>query len=200
MSDDSLITSNNTRVRLQVVAVNGNILIDGYGSDEFSVDIEDNAMSEMSREEIQAHLSANKAEVASIASEMRREMAEWREQNNNQLSQLTIAINGLSSKVDGKLDSVDGDIKSINGKFEGIQGQITGINTAISGIQSGISTRLAIFGVIIAVVVAIPSLISALKEPAPVNQNPQGQPPIVIQVPQQPAPSATPPSESNLKN
>ncbi|HBC7422523.1 TPA: hypothetical protein KEY88_005296 [Serratia marcescens] len=131
----------------------------------------------ISREELDAKLLQNKAEINAVASEVRRDMAEWREQNSNQISQLTVAINALSAKVDGKFEG-------IQGQFEGIQGQIAGLNTAINGIQSGISTRLAIFGVIIAVVVAIPSLISAYKDnPAP---QPQSQQPIIIQVPQQP--------------
>lgn len=144
------------------------------------------SMQEFSKEELNATLGQHKAEINAIASEMRREMAEWREQSNAQLSQLTISINALSSKLDGKMDSVDGDIKAIAGKFEGFNGQMTGINTAISGIQSGISTRLAVFGVIIAVIVAIPGLVSALKDTSsPVQTTSQ---PIVIQVPQQPAP------------
>ncbi|VEB97365.1 Baculovirus polyhedron envelope protein, PEP, C terminus [Cedecea lapagei] len=146
-------------------------------------------MSDITRSELDALLKANKAEVDAIASGIRREMSEWREQNNAQISQLTIAINSLSAKVDGKMDSVEGDVKSLSGKFEGIQGQITGINTAISGIQSGMSTKLAIFGVIIAVIVAIPSLMSSFKDPVPVNQQSQTQPPIIIQVPQLEAPS-----------
>lgn len=101
-------------------------------------------MSSVSREEIQALLAANKAEMESIASSIRVEMALSRENTNVQLASLNSAINSISSKIEGKMDSVDGDVKAINGRFEGIQGQITGINTAISGIQSGISTRLAI--------------------------------------------------------
>ena len=155
-------------------------------------------MSNVTRDEIQALLKANKAEVDAVSSEMRREMAEWREQNSNQLNQIANAINALSSKVDGKMSNVDGEVKAINGRFEGLQGQISGINTAISGMQSGISTRLAFFGVIIAVVVAIPSLVSSLREsPAPQQQVAQ---PIVIQVPQQPLAQQPPPVQQPSKN
>jgi len=158
----------------------------------------DFSMSTPSRDEINALLQANKAEVNAISAEMRREMSEWREHNSSQLNQIANAINALSSKVDGKMNSVDGEVKAINGRFEGLQGQITGINTAISGMQSGISTRLALFGIIIAVVVAIPSLVSSLRE----SPNPQQQvtQPIVIQVPQQPLtqqpPAVQPPSKN----
>ena len=140
----------------------------------------------MTADELDAKLGQNKAEVSAIASDMRREMAEWREKNNAQLAELTIAINALSSKVDGKMDSIDGDIKSINGKFEGLQGQINGINTAISGIQSGITTKLALFGAFITLVVALPGLMALFKDsPPPQNSSPQ---PIIIQVPQQQLP------------
>ena len=150
---------------------------------------EDNSMPDFSREELNATLGQHKAELNAIASEMRREMAEWREQNNIQLSQLTIAINSLSSKIDGKMDRVDGEIKAIdgkiegiNGKFEGVQNQISGINTAISGIQSGISSRLAIFGIIIAVLVSLPGLISAFRD-TPQSTQGSSTPPVIIQIP-----------------
>ncbi|MEJ5067914.1 hypothetical protein WH292_08510 [Enterobacter sp. MYb186] len=140
----------------------------------------------MTADELDAKLCQSKAEVSAIASEMRREMAEWREKNNSQLAELTIAINSLSAKVDGKMDSIDGDVKSINGKFEGFQGQINGINTAISGIQSGITTKLALFGAFITLVVALPGLMALFKNsPPPQNSSP---PPIIIQVPQQQLP------------
>lgn len=137
-------------------------------------------MSQISREELDAKLALNKAEAVTVAEELKREMAQWREQNTSQLAQLTIAINALSAKVDGKMDSVDGDIKAITGNFTGLHGQISGINTAIGGIQSGISTRLAIFGIVIAFLVAIPGVISALNKDtsAPTTQ------PIIIQMPQ----------------
>ena len=143
----------------------------------------------ISREELEARLAANKAEMESIASSIRAEMALNRENTNIQFAALNSTLNTLSAKIDGKMDSVDGEIKAIdgkiegiNGKFEGIQNQIGGINTAISGIQSGISSRLAIFGIIIAVLVAVPGLISTFKDS---SQPAQVQPaaPIIIQVP-----------------
>ncbi|MDY4387860.1 hypothetical protein [Pectobacterium aroidearum] len=165
-------------------------------------------MTGIGRDEIQAHLKASNAEanaavsqvnaavsqVNAVASEVRREMAEWREKNNAELSQLTISINGLSSKIDGKIDSIDG-------KIQGIQGQVSGINTAISGVQSGISTKLALLGAFITVIVAIPGLLSSTKEPAP--QQPQ---PIIIQTqqpqqqvpPRQPVPEQEPVSDKPI--
>lgn len=159
----------------------------------------------ISREELEARLAANKAEVESIASSIRTEMALNRENTNTQFASLNATLSILSAKLDGKMDSVDGEIKAIdgkiegiNGKFEGIQNQISGINTAISGIQSGISSKLAIFGIIIAVLVAAPGLISAFKDSSQTAQV-QPAPPIIIQVPQASpqvveAPSTTPPT------
>ncbi|WP_227135725.1 hypothetical protein [Kosakonia radicincitans] len=145
--------------------------------------LSENDTMSISREELDAKLERNKAEAEAIAAEMRREMASWREQNNAQLAQITISINAISSKLDGKMDSVDGDVKAIAGKFEGFQGQVSGINTAINGIQSGISTRLAIFGAILAVIVALPGILSAFKDSPPSNS--QTSLPIIIQVPSQ---------------
>lgn len=150
-------------------------------------------MNDFSKDELHAHLKTNKAEVEAVAASMRREMAEWREQQNLQISQLTTAISTLSSKIDGKMDSIDGVVKSFDGKLEGIQGRIDGmgsaiggINTAISGIQSGLSTKLTVFGIIITVLIALVGFGAAFygkSSDAVQTQNPA---PIVIQIPQQP--------------
>lgn len=137
----------------------------------------------ISREELDAKLSANKAEIESIASSIRADMALARENTNVQLANLSSSISSLSSKIDGKMDSVDGEMKAITGKFDGIQGQVSGLSTAIGGIQSGISTRLAIFSVIIAVIVALPGIISSFKD-SPISSN-QNQQPLIIQIPAQ---------------
>ncbi|EAW1193055.1 hypothetical protein NL87_18315 [Salmonella enterica] len=157
-------------------------------------------VTDFNRHELEARLNANKAEVSAIVSEMRREMAEWREHNSNQISQISTSINNISAKVDGKMDRIDGAINAINGKFdgvngrfEGIQGQITGINTAISGIQSGMSTKLSIFGVIITAIVALFGFAGMKSEPQIPSSPPQ---PIIIQVPQASPPSVTKPTEN----
>lgn len=163
-------------------------------------------MSTMSREEIQALLAANKAEVSVVASELRRDMAEWREQNSNQLNQLTTLINGLSSKVDGKVDAIaskvdgvmvgiDGRLDGVQGRMDGIQGQMDGINTAISGlntaingVQSGLSTKLTIFGILITVVIALVGFGIAAASGSGEHSS---QPPVIIQEPT-PTPTAPP--------
>ncbi|MDH8185071.1 hypothetical protein QIG30_28120, partial [Klebsiella pneumoniae] len=73
----------------------------------------------ISREELEARLSANKAEMESIASSIRADMALARENTNVQFANLSSAINSISSKIDGKMDSVDGEMKAITGKFDG---------------------------------------------------------------------------------
>ena len=65
----------------------------------------------ISREELEARLSANKAEMESIASSIRADMALARENTNVQFANLSSAINSISSKIDGKMDSVDGEMK-----------------------------------------------------------------------------------------
>lgn len=111
------------------------------------------------REELEAKLAQNKAEVQAIASGMREEMAVWRESQNAQMAQISVTLASMSAKMEAKFDVIDAKIdsvdKSMNGRIDGVNTAITGINTAISGIQSGISTKLTIFGVIMAVLLAI---------------------------------------------
>ena len=159
----------------------------------------ENDIMSLTREELDAKLDKNKAEIEAVAAKMQRDMAEWREHQNFQMSQLNSSISAISSKIDGKLDSVDGDIKAINGTFSGLQGQMTGINTAITGIQSGISTRLAIFGVVIALIVAIPGVISSVNSFKSTPSTPSSQP-IVIQIPQPPISSAPAPAPAPAPN
>ncbi|EHY2718998.1 TPA: hypothetical protein L3E87_003562, partial [Escherichia coli] len=70
----------------------------------------------ISREELDARLAANKAEMESIASSIRADMALSRESVNVQFASLNAAISSLSSKIDGKMDSAAGDLKAINGR------------------------------------------------------------------------------------
>lgn len=57
-------------------------------------------MSELTRSELQSHLDANKAEVNAIASSMKKDMAEWREQMRSDLRDVTEAINKQNSTLD----------------------------------------------------------------------------------------------------
>ncbi|WP_275379371.1 hypothetical protein [Xenorhabdus bovienii] len=162
---------------------NGNI---SYIDAKFKPREEDH-MSDFTKTELEALLRANKAEVDVVAATVKKDMAEWREQQNTQMANLNATMQAMSSKIDGKMDSVDG-------KLEGMQGKIDGINTAISGIQSGISTRLTIFSVVIAVMLAITGWwLSSKSTPAPQQQ----AQPTVIYVQQPSIPLSSLPQPAN---
>ncbi|WP_307744431.1 hypothetical protein [uncultured Pantoea sp.] len=146
-----------------------------------------NAMSHMTREELQAHLDKNKAEMQMLASGVREDMAKWSKSNSEELSKLTILIEGYSSKIDGKVEATNGKLEGIQGQFSGMNTAIAGLSTGISGIQSGLSTKLTVFGIIISVVIALVGFGAAMM-----GKSGETQPtanPVVIQVPQQPATS-----------
>lgn len=161
----------------------------------------------ISREELDAKLAQNKAEVQAIASGMREDMAKWRETQNAQINQLNTMLSGLSSKIDSKFEIIDSKIdsveKSLNAKFDGIDkslnakvdgisesinGKIEGLNTAITGMQSGMSTKLTKFGIAIGSVVTIIAAVAgvgiSLMTSTPTNQNAQQLQPTVIYVQQ----------------
>lgn len=142
-------------------------------------------MTGINREELQAHLDKNKAEVEALASGLRKDMAEWSQKNTEQLSQLTISINSLSSKIDGKIEATNGKLDGMQGHISGINSAISGVNIAISGIQSGLSTKLTIFGVIITVVIALVGFSSALlpNNSVKLEHKESQTAPIVIQIP-----------------
>lgn len=143
--------------------------------------------SDMTREELDAKLAQNKAEVQAIASGMREEMAAWRETQNAKMDQISATLTAMSAKMDAKFEVIDAKMdsidKSLNGRIDGVNTAITGINTAISGIQSGISTKLTIFGVIMAVLLAIAGWWFSSSQ-STASQQPQ---PTVIYVQQPPA-------------
>lgn len=134
---------------------------DGISNEEWrqAIHKEGDMSANISKTELEALLKANKAEVDAVASGMREEMAKWRETQNAQMVQMNATLTSIAAKMDAKFDVIDAKIdsvdKSLNGRIEGMNTAITGINTAISGIQSGISTKLTIFGVIMAVLLAI---------------------------------------------
>lgn len=159
-------------------------------------------MSGMSREELQAHLDKNKAEVSAIASELRGEMEKWSKDNSEKISQLTISINALTANIEGKTEATNGRLEGVQGQMNGMNTAITGVSTAISGIQSGLSTKLTIFGVIITVVIALVGFGASLISSNASKLQPEAtqMQPIIIQVPQAPhVPSTQPviPKSSN---
>ncbi|MBC8951141.1 hypothetical protein [Xenorhabdus sp. TS4] len=117
--------------------------------------------------ELEALLKANKAEVDVVAATMKKDMAEWREQQNVQLANLNISIQSLSAKVDGK--------------FEAVEGKIDGLKSSISTTQWTTSIGLALVTIIMSAVVLASSWIisskGATSQPQPtVTQNQQAEP------------------------
>lgn len=191
----------------------GNVCTVRFGNPEFD-DAQNQQEADMSgnitKTELEALLRANKSEVDVVAANIQKEMAEWREQQNTQMSQLNATLTAMSAKVDSRFEilssaiggidkslnaKIDGIDKSLNAKIDGVNGslsgKIEGINTAISGIQSGISTKLTIFSVVIAGIIAMAGwwFSSNQSQSAPVAQQP------IIVYAQQPAPAvqSTPP-------
>ncbi|MDE1486494.1 hypothetical protein KKI90_21290 [Xenorhabdus bovienii] len=148
---------------------------------------EEEHMPDFTKTELEALLRANKAEVDVVAAGMREEMAKWREEQNTQMANLNATLASISVKMDANNTAITGQINGINTA-------ISGINTAISGIQSGISTRLTIFSVVIAVMLAITGWwLSSKSTPAPQQQTQ----PTIIYVQQPPPPLASPPQPAN---
>ncbi|MFU2317824.1 hypothetical protein [Rahnella sp. PCH160] len=57
-------------------------------------------MSDMTRNELQAHLKASKSEVESVASSMRTEMANFRTSYTESFKDISISLNNISAKSD----------------------------------------------------------------------------------------------------
>ncbi|MDE9557660.1 hypothetical protein KKJ06_20120 [Xenorhabdus bovienii] len=106
-------------------------------------------MSGFTKTELEALLRANKAEVDVVAATMKKDMAEWREQQNTQLANISTAIQSLSAKVDGKIDSVEG--------------KIDGLKSSISTTQWTTSIGLALVTIIMSAVVLASSWIISSK-------------------------------------
>ncbi|MEY1032661.1 hypothetical protein [Providencia stuartii] len=59
----------------------------------------------MTREELDAKLAQNKAEVQAIASGMREEMAHWREEQNAQMGKIITTLSVLDVKLDERYEN-----------------------------------------------------------------------------------------------
>lgn len=153
-------------------------------------------MSQMTREELQAHLDKNKAEMQALASGVREDMAKWSQANSEQLSRLTVSIDSLSSKIDGKIEATNGKLEGLQGQINGLNTAISGVSTGISGIQSGLSTKLTVFGIIITVVIALVGFGAAMFGKSGADQPLPNQNPIIIQVPPQNPLATSSPGES----
>lgn len=108
------------------------------------------------RSEINAQLSANKAEVDAVASEMRREMADFRTHYTQQFS-------------------------SIDKGLAEIKGEIGGMKTSLNTTQWAVAIGLTLVTVVLSGVMVVSSWIISSTQ----NQQPQSNQPVIIQVPQQ---------------
>lgn len=64
-------------------------------------------MSDFTKSELQAHLNANKAEVNAVASSMKKDMAEWREQMRSDMRDVTDAITKQNSNLEKHFHAQD---------------------------------------------------------------------------------------------
>lgn len=96
-------------------------------------------MNSISREEINAKLGQNKAEVDTVAAEMRREMAEFRTFQAQQFSVMNIALSDIKSQVSG-----------VNGEISGLKGHIDGLKTTSATVQWMIGAVLALLAILLA--------------------------------------------------
>lgn len=155
-------------------------IVTGKDSDKTKhqkADKEMNMSTDINRNELDALLRANKAEVDAVASGMREEMAKWREEQNTQMSQLNATLSTISSKIDSKFDAVDG--------------KIDGLKTSLTTTQWSMTIGIALVTIILSTVMIYSSSIIASAEKADAKQ-PQ---PTVIYV-QQPS-AAEPPQPTN---
>ncbi len=59
----------------------------------------------ISREELDAKLAQNKAEVSAVATEMRREMSEWRTQQTEIMMKLQSEVSAINVKLDERFEA-----------------------------------------------------------------------------------------------
>ena len=132
---------------------------------------------EITREELDAKLAQSKAEVDVIASEMRREMAEFRAFQAQQFS----AMNTSMSEIKAQISGVNGEFTGLKGQIDGLKGQIDGLKTTSATLQWMVGAILAL----LAVILALPQVQSYLK---PVD---------IIQQAPAPAPAPAPALQNN---
>lgn len=75
----------------------------GYTAQEKDIDVSEDI--DMTREELDAKLAQNKAEIQAIASGMREEMAHWREEQNAQMGKIITTLSVLDVKLDERYEN-----------------------------------------------------------------------------------------------
>lgn len=90
-----------TETKVEYVRTNGPV---DSQKDEQPKHSEANDMS-ISREELDAKLAQNKAEVGAVATEMRREMSEWRTQQTEIMMKLQSEVSAINVKLDERFEA-----------------------------------------------------------------------------------------------
>ena len=107
------------------------------------------------REEIDAKLAANVAEVKAVASEMRSEMTSLRADNHTQFAELRAFMEAQAAKTEAAFASlnakVEGSEKSLAAKVDGIE---KGLEGKIDGVKSSITTMQWLLGIVAALAAA----------------------------------------------
>lgn len=117
----------------------------------------------MTADELDAKLGQNKAEVNAVASEMRREMAEFRTHYIEQFS------------------SINENLSVIKNQISEVKGEVGGLKTSLTTTQWAMAIGLTMVTVVLSGVMLVSSwIISSNENAAPVA----AQQPIIIQVPQ----------------
>ncbi|MBI6547281.1 hypothetical protein [Xenorhabdus lircayensis] len=131
---------------------------------------EEEHMSDFTKTELESLLKVNKSEVDVAVATVKKDIAEWREQQNTQMANLNATIQAMSSKIDGKLEAVEG--------------KIDGIKTSITTIKWTTSIGLTLVTIIMSAVVLVSSWIMSGK---------------IVSSPLQPAATHSQPAESAKK-
>ncbi|HEI8511026.1 TPA: DUF1640 domain-containing protein [Proteus mirabilis] len=133
----------------------------GYTAQEKDIDVSEDI--DMTREELDAKLAQNKAEVQAIASGMREEMATWRETQNAKMDQISATLTAMSAKMDAKFETLDTKIDAVD---KSLSGQIDGLKSSYSSVQWMLGIILAL----LAIIFAIPQVQSYLNLSEPAKQ------------------------------
>ncbi|EOT0945230.1 TPA: CCDC90 family protein [Escherichia coli] len=113
---------------------------------------EEHAMGSPSREEIDAKLGQNKAEIELISANMRAEISAFREFQSKQFTAMNQSLN-----------EIKGLIFASNGEVAGLKGQIDGIKTSMTATQWLVGAVLAM----LAVIITLPQIQSYFKVSEP---------------------------------
>jgi hypothetical protein len=139
------------------------------------------------REEIDAKLAANVAEVKAVASEMRAEMTALRADNQAQFAALNATMASMQSFLEAQAAKteagfatlaarVEGSEKSLAAKIDGVE---KGVEGKIDGLKSSMTTMQWVAGIVAALVAVWIGYLQLKQAEAPPTA-PQSGPPVII--------------------